>query len=171
MEIKADHFKLRPLRQGDEFSLADNANNEKLWNNVRDYFPHPYTIEDARAWIALNENQQPLTHFAIDIDGLAVGSIGINLKDDVYKCSAEIGFWLGENYWNQKIMSNAVNEVVDYTFSTFDVVRIYASVFEFNHASMKVLERAGFRQEAMLRFAIIKHGTLMDEYIYSILRL
>jgi RimJ/RimL family protein N-acetyltransferase len=171
MEIKFDNFKLRPWREGDEFSLADNANNENVWNCVRDYFPHPYTLEDARTWIALNENKVPITHFAIEVNGLAVGSIGVNLKDDVYKCSAEFGYWLGEDYWNKKIMSNAVKEMVEYAFSTFDIVRLYARVFESNHASIRVLEHAGFLQEAILRFAVIKNGELMDEYIYSMVRL
>jgi|SRR2546428_5854144 len=171
MEFKFDNFTLRPWRKGDEFSLADNANNENVWNNVRDYFPHPYTVEDARAWITLNQAKDPITHFAIDVNGLAVGSIGIDLKDDVYQRNAEFGYWLGEAYWNKKIMTQAVAKIVEYTFSAFDVNRIYASVFESNHASMKVLERAGFLQEAILRFAILKNGELMDEYIYSIVRL
>jgi [ribosomal protein S5]-alanine N-acetyltransferase len=158
------NYTLRQWQAGDEKSLAENANNHKIWRNLKDIFPHPYTLMDAYEWIKMAAHSQ--TNFAIEVKGKAVGGIGILLKDDIYKKNAEIGYWLGEEYWGQGIISSAINEVVEYTFKNFDVSRIYAGVFEYNLASMRVLEKAGFHQEAVLKKSLVKEGALFDEHIF-----
>ncbi|POY39158.1 GNAT family N-acetyltransferase [Solitalea longa] len=170
MEIKLKGCVLRPWQKDDALSLVQHANNKAVWDNLRDYFPHPYTLIDAVDWITINERREPATNMAIVVDGYAVGGIGIMLKDDVSRINAEIGYWLGESYWNKKIMSEVISAFVEYVFDNFDVIRIYAEVFERNYASMKVLQHAGFIQEAILRFSIVKNNEIMDAYVFSVLK-
>ena len=159
------NFILRRWQSGDEQSLVENANNYKIWKNLKDVFPHPYTITDAYEWVEIASGSSE--SFAIQVDGKAVGAIGILLKDDIYRKNAEIGYWLGEAYWGNEIISNAIPDIVNYTFANYDVHRIYAGVFEYNIPSMRVLEKAGFEQEAILKKSLTKEGNLYDEYIYA----
>jgi ribosomal-protein-alanine N-acetyltransferase len=158
------NYILRQWQSGDEKSLVENANNYKIWKNLKDVFPYPYTISDANEWIKIAVDSSET--YAIAVDGKAVGGIGILLKDDIYRKNAEIGYWLGENYWGKGIISAAIAEIVDYTFRNYAVYRIYAGVFEYNLASMRVLEKAGFHQEAVLKKSLVKEGKLFDEHIF-----
>lgn len=171
MEFRLTTCVLRPWRFGDEPSLIHHANNYKIWRNVRDRFPHPYTWEDAEWWIGHAGRESPLTNFAIEVNEEAVGGIGLVPRDDIYRCGAEIGYWLSEDYWGRGVMTEAVRATTQYAFSQFgELRRIFAGVLEWNPGSMRVLEKAGYRLEARLRQAIIKEGQVMDEMIYAILR-
>jgi RimJ/RimL family protein N-acetyltransferase len=170
MEIDVGSFKLREWRSGDEPSLVRHANNRKIWINLRDAFPQPYTMEDAVHWVSRAGNDEPLTNFAIVVDGEAAGGIGIVLQSDVFRRSAEIGYWLGEDYWGRGIVTQAVREVTEYAFSKFDLCRIYAGVFEWNPASMRVLEKCGYQLEARMKKAITKDGKTIDDFIFAITR-
>lgn len=169
MEIKLSLCAIRPWQRGDEQSLVRHADNKKIWLNVRDAFPHPYTMEDARWWIE-KANEPPATNFAIVVEGEAVGGVGMILKDDIYRRSAEVGYWLGEEFWGRGVVTEAVRAIVEYAFENFDLCRLYAGVLEWNPASMKVLEKAGFQFEARLRKAVTKEGQTMDEFIYALIR-
>ncbi|MEH0156165.1 GNAT family N-acetyltransferase [Limibacter armeniacum] len=166
MEINFEKGVLREWRNEDIPALLKYANNPKIFNNVRDRFPHPYTLDDAEVWIKLANLADPLENFAIVVDGEAIGSIGIMKMTDVYRLNLEIGYFIGEPYWGKGIVTQAVKAMVDYAFETFEVVRIFAGVFEHNKASMRVLEKVGFQLEAIHRKAVIKNGKLMDEYLY-----
>jgi RimJ/RimL family protein N-acetyltransferase len=146
------------------------ANNINIWNNLRNYFPTHYTEADAIAWLEKTIDASPIVNLAIDIDGQAIGGIGLILNSDVYVMSAEIGYWLGEPFWGQGITTEAVRQMVDYTFYYYDIVRLYAEVFEINKASMRVLEKNGFYLEGVRRKAVLKNGVLMDDYIWVKLR-
>jgi RimJ/RimL family protein N-acetyltransferase len=161
---------LRPWRTGDEDSVAQHANNRKIWRNVRDHFPYPYTLADAKRWVFHASTVLSDKVFAIEVDGNAVGSIGLVAKEDVYRSSMEIGYWLGEAFWGRGIATEAVGAVTRYGFEHFDIVRIYADIFEWNAASARVLEKNGYLFEARLKKAIIKDGTIGDVLIYSILK-
>jgi [ribosomal protein S5]-alanine N-acetyltransferase len=162
---------LRRWKKGDEAALVKHANSYHVWRNVRDTFPHPYTWADAEAWLKLTDSETVPTVFAIDCDGEAVGGIGVVLGKDIHRVNAEIGYWLGESYWGRGIVSQLVPEMVAYTFDTFsEIHRIYAGIFEFNQASMRVLEKAGFEKEAILKKSIVKENQLWDEHIYALLR-
>jgi RimJ/RimL family protein N-acetyltransferase len=164
-------FKLREWRLSDAASLAENANNIHIWNNVRDYFPHPYSEEDGKDFIeTVLAKPDPATDMAIVVNGKAVGGIGIVLQSDVERISAEIGYWLGENYWNKGIMTEVVKQMTTYAFVNFPLRKIYAPVFDFNIASQKVLQKAGFEREAILKQAAIKNGKVIDEHYYSVLK-
>jgi len=157
-------------KEADIPSILQHANNRNIWNHVRDDFPHPYTQKDAEEWIARNKAQNPPTSFSISVDGKAVGAVGVLLKSDVYRKNAEIGYWLAEPFWNQGITSEAVRLFCSYCFASFDVARLYAGVFANNPASMRVLDKNGFQQEAILHSAVYKNASLMDEYIFARLR-
>lgn len=170
MEINLQRSTLREWREGDEDSLVRHANNRAVWRNLRDAFPHPYTLSDARNWIKLANPSRPVANFAIVVDGHAVGGIGLILREDVNRRSAEIGYWLGEEYWGRGIATEALQAVTDYAFQNFDLCRIYAGVFEWNPASMRVLEKAGYELECRLRKNVTKDGKNIDELIYTVLR-
>jgi RimJ/RimL family protein N-acetyltransferase len=127
---RLDRSLLRAWRPGDEASLALHANNRNVWVNLRDRFPHPYTLADAEEWIRQSRGIVPQTRFAIIVDGAAVGGIGLERRGDVFRRSAEIGYWLGEPFWGRGIMTEAVRAVTGYAFKNFDLCRIDAGVFE-----------------------------------------
>lgn len=170
MELKCTHSLLRPWRLEDARSLCVHANNNKVSENLRDVFPFPYNLGDAEYFIKNIASSTVNLILAIEVDGQAVGSIGILPKTDVYQRSAELGYWLGEKYWGRGITTEAVATIVAYAFNMYDINRIYASVFERNTASMRVLEKCGFVREAILRKAVVKNGIVMDEYVYALLR-
>ena len=170
MRIELSRSLLRPWQLEDAPSLVRQANNRRISQNLRDAFPHPYTVDDADRWLAVANKHDPPTNFAIVVEGAAVGGIGLVLKEDVYYRSAEVGYWLGEPYWGRGIVSEALHAVSDYAFRTFDVVRLYAGVFGWNPASARVLEKAGFTFEARLKYAITKDGRMTDELIYALVR-
>ncbi|HYP28168.1 MAG TPA: GNAT family protein [Blastocatellia bacterium] len=170
MELRLTNSVIRSWHPMDADSLAAHADNPKIWKNVRDVFPQPYTQQDAIRWIQLARSQVPETHFAIAVDGAAVGAIGFVLKKDVYRRSAEVGYWLGEDYWGRGIVAEALRALTDYAFASHDLCRIYAGVFEWNTASMRVLEKAGYSFEARLRKAVTKDNMTADEFVYATIR-
>lgn len=163
-------FVLRKWRPTDDLTLSAHANHYRVWKFLKDSFPYPYTPEHAREWLKVANRSPQEEHFAIEVEGQAVGGIGITLQQDVYRHNAEIGYWLGPDYWGRGIMSAAVDQMVNYVFENHDVYRIYGRVFQGNGASVRVLEKAGFVKEAVLRKSVIKEGVLLDEYIYARLR-
>lgn len=127
-------FTLRAWKTEDEESLARSADNPNIAKNLRNVFPSPYTLDDARWYISdsLAGAEKNQLSYAIEVDGQAVGSIGIFVKDDVYEKSAELGYWLAEDYWRQGIMSGAVKSICREAFARFDIVRIFAEPFADN---------------------------------------
>lgn len=170
MEIELKTCVIRPWRPGDEGALVAHANNYNVWRNMRDRFPHPYTAEDAREWIRRAGEESPRTNFAIVVDGEAAGGIGLILNLDIHRCSAEIGYWLGEAFWGRGVVTEAVRAMTQWAFDNFNLSRIYAGVLEWNPASMRVLEKADYQFEGRLRKAVVKQNQVMDEFIYSIVR-
>lgn len=162
--------RLRPWREGDEDSLVRHASNRNIWNNVRDFFPYPYTPRDAHSWVRSNKSYQQPNNLAIEVDRQAVGNIGFTVKDDIYRYNAEIGYWLSEDYWGRGIMTEAVPIMTDYVFKNFRVNRLFACVLEGNTGSMRVLEAAGYQREAILRKAAVKNDQHLDEHIFGLLR-
>ncbi len=169
MEFHLTKCKLRLWEMGDAEHLTKYANNKNIANCLRDGFPHPYTINDARNWLKNNLTNKNLL-LAIEINNEAIGGIGIIYQSDVYRRTAEIGYWLAEEYWNQGIMTEAIKTLVQHTFNNSDIVRIHAGIFESNTASARVLEKVGFKLEAIHEKAVFKRGKLMNEYMYVIFK-
>ena len=159
---------LRPWAPGDELALVRHANNYKIWRNLRDGFPHPYTFADARQWISFAQQKSTQTLFAVEVGGEAVGSIGLFPKSDIERLSAEIGYWIGEAVWGKGIATAAVRTLSSYGFRELGFTRIYAVPLDSNPASMRVLEKAGYVREGMLRRSAIKEGIVVDQVLYAI---
>lgn len=158
---------LRWWQKDDAPLIPRYANNRKVWLNLRDGFPHPYLEKHAQKWLANVLNMEPQTIFAISTHTEPIGSIGFAVQSDVYRKSAEIGYWLGEPFWNKGITTKAVKAVTDYVFANFDVVRISAGIFEWNTASMMVLEKNGYVLDGILKKSIFKDGKIIDQYLYA----
>jgi RimJ/RimL family protein N-acetyltransferase len=170
MRIECRRCLIRPWARGDVPTLPRHANNYNIWIQVRDRFPHPYTGEHARQWVEAAAAEQPQTNFAIDVHGEAVGGIGLILGTDVDRVSAELGYWIGESYWNRGIVTEAVRAFSDRAFETYDLTRVFAIPFVRNAASRRVLEKAGFELETILRMSAIKAGVIEDQALYARLR-
>lgn len=158
---------IREIENSDLQLLAKYANNPKVAINLRDAFPNPYALEDAIRFKEAIDKQNPKTIFAIEFKGEYVGNISLSPGTDVYRKSAEIGYFIGEPFWNMGIMSKAVDLITEWGFKTLDIVRIYTGVFEFNKASQRVLEKCGFSKEAVFRKSICKYDLIYDEIRYA----
>ena len=161
---------MRSFRDTDAPELARLADSRRVWQQLRDRFPHPYTIDDARRFITLALGEIPETMFAITVNDVSVGAIGVVLHDDVERCSGEVGYWLGEPYWNRGIATRALTGFTPFAFATYDLERLYAVPFASNSASCRVLEKAGYRLEGRMRRSAIKDGLVQDQFLYAILR-
>ncbi len=168
MRIDLPNCLLRPWSAGDETSIVAHANNREVWVNLRDQFPHPYTQKDAEEWVKFASNQAQPTSLAIEIQSEVVGGVGFKLQSDVERVSAEIGYWLGQRFWNRGIMTAAVRAVTRYGFEQFPLTRIYALPYVTNLASHRVLEKAGYIREGLLRRSVIKDGVVLDQMLFAI---
>ena len=165
-------FILREWEIEDAISVAKYANNKKIADNLRDAFPYPYTLSNAMDYIGfcINADRKKNILRAITIDGVAVGSIGVFGKDDVYRKSAELGYWLAEDFWNKGIITRAIKHITEIAFNDLDIVRIFAEPYFNNIGSRKVLEKSGFELEGILRKSVYKHNRYLDSCIYSIIK-
>lgn len=161
---------VRTYKESDKFNLTRVADNKNVWDNLRDSFPYPYHIQDAEEFIERCRKEEPQRTFAIEYEEKCIGSIGLVLQSDIYRKSAEIGYFIGEPYWGKGIASKAVEVVLKYGFEQLDLIRIFCGIFDFNKASMRVVEKCGFELESIARKAIIKNGKIHDEYRYVKLR-
>ncbi|WP_106792642.1 GNAT family N-acetyltransferase [Aquimarina sp. Aq78] len=162
-------IKIRQLKESDKLQMAKLANNSNISNNLRDYFPNPYDEEDATSFIEMTIQQDPVVSFGIEFRGKLCGVISLMLQNDIYRKSAEIGYWLGEPYWGKGITTKAVDQITEYGFEKLNLIRIYAGIIEYNTTSMRVLEKSGFKKEGIFQKAIIKNDKIWDEHRYYIL--
>jgi ribosomal-protein-alanine N-acetyltransferase len=171
--LKGHGFTIRPYRKGDYISLAKNANNKKISKNLPDSFPSPYTEKSSKEWIKKVQKMYkigPILNFVIDIDGLAVGTIGGNIHKNK-PFIVGFGYWLGEDYWRKGITSKAVKIYTKYIFKNIKKIeRIQAETYPWNKGSQGVLLKNRFKLEAILRKNTQKGGKIIDEYMFSKLR-
>lgn len=170
MKIQLGIYKIRSYERNDNNALVKYANNDKISKNLRDSFPYPYTEKEAQAWITAAINQNPELNFAIANNDELIGGIGLMFQPDVYRFSAEIGYWIAEPFWGKGIASLTLVALSKYAFEQFDLNRIFAGVFQGNKASMRVLEKSGFKLEGRLRNAVYKDNRFKDQLMYSILK-
>ncbi len=171
MEIDAGLCRLRPYVPADQAGLVLIANDRQVWRNLTDRFPHPYTNADAAAWVAVCQAQEgPTRTFAVEIDGHVAGGAGLEFRDGERTGTAEVGYWLGSRYWGRGLATAIVRALCAYAFETFDLVRLEASVYGWNPASARVLEKAGFQLEGRLLQAVVKNGDRTDLLRYGLLR-
>ena len=164
------HFQLRPWASTDLVSLVRYANNPNIAKFMMDGFPHPYTEDNGKAFIAFATKDDPIHIFAIDVNGEAVGGIGIHPQADVQRKNAELGYWLAEPFWGKGIITNAIKQLVEFGFKTYDINRIFARPYGTNIGSQKVLEKTGFVLEGRFEKTIFKNGEFLDELVYAVRR-
>ncbi len=168
MHLNCGSCIVRDWQPSDRDALVRFANNRQVWRNLTHRFPHPFTEADADTWFAFLARMPEPTHWAIEVDGLAVGGIGLDLGEGVYAKSGHFGYWLGEPYWGRGIMTDAVLAASQYALSHFGLVRLEAPVFAWNPASMRVLEKCGFVREGLLRRSVFKDGQIIDAVLYAL---
>jgi len=170
MKINFGEWMIRSFSEKDISAIARHANNPNIAANLRNRFPSPYTVKDAKSWINRVRTQKPECNFAISSQREAIGCIGLEFQEDIHYRSAEIGYWLSEDYWGRGIMTQAVILFTEYAFKTYEAIRIFASPFASNTGSIRVLEKAGYQMEGRLRKNVTKKGKVLDQLMFSKLR-
>lgn len=161
--------KIREWNLSDAEELAQIINNKNILNNLRDGLPYPYTVKDAEEYITamLSSDKTKTFAFAIIVDDRVVGSIGVFRCENIHFRAAEMGYYIGESYWGKGLGTSAVKQVCSYIFQHTDIIRIFAEPFAYNTASCRVLEKAGFQLEGVLRNNAVKNGQILDMKMYS----
>lgn len=170
MRLELTRSVIREWDLADCDALPKHADNPRIATNLRDAFPSPYRREHAERYIAMVNRQAPKTAFAVEVGGEAVGGIGLVIRDDVERISAELGYWLSEQHWGKGIMTEAVRAFTDWGFATFQLTRIFAVPFVTSVGSVRVLDKAGFVCEGRLRKSAIKRGHVIDQWMYATVR-
>lgn len=164
--------KIREWKIEDASELAEMLNNKKILDNLRDGLPYPYTKKDAAEYItAMHQADKSETFaFAITADGRVIGSIGIFRCSNIHSRTAEMGYYIGEPYWGKGMATSAVKQACRHVFANTDIIRIFAEPFAYNTASCRVLEKAGFQFEGLLRSNAVKNGRVQDMKMYALVR-
>ena len=170
MLLDLGDVKVRSWRKDDLKSLVRHADNPKIAANLRDQFPHPYTRRDAIDFLDYVRSQEPECAFAIEYGGEAVGGVGFLLGRDIARMSAEMGYWLSEEFWGRGIATRVVTAMSDWAFDHYNLTRVFATAFAHNAASIRVLEKAGFAREGVLRRSAIKNGVILDQVLFAKVR-
>ena len=167
MELKGSTFILRNWHKDDAASLQKHADNINVSTFLLDRFPSPYSLANAIDFINLKINEDPVTNFAVVINGEAAGVIGVDLRQDIYRKTPLLGYWVSEQHRGKGVMTEAIELVTDYAFSNLDIICIQALVLGKNPASMRVLEKAGYMKQGILKQSVIKNNEVLDEHVYA----
>ena len=167
MRLELTRCTIRPWVGTDAESLQRHANNRNVSMHLRDRFPFPYELQHATGFLSWLAQQPSPTVWAIEVNGEAVGGIGLELHTDVERVSAEIGYWLGESLWGRGIVTEALTAVTKEVFVRYEITRIYAVPFSDHDASVRVLEKAGYVREGRMKHSAIKEGKIRDQFLYA----
>lgn len=170
MVLDLGDLRVRDWRRDDLDALLRYASNSKIAGNLRDQFPHPYTRRDGIEYLNYVRSMDPPMAFAIEYGAEAVGGIGFKLGVDIARLSVEMGYWLAEPLWGRGLTTKAVTAASDWAFDAYKVVRVFATVFSHNVASLRVLEKSGFVREGVLRRSAVKNGVILDQVMYAKVR-
>lgn len=164
--------RIRKWELSDAKDLATALSNKKVQDNLRDGLPYPYTEQDGKEFISamLSADENETFAFAITVNNMVIGSIGIFRQGNIHRQTAELGYYIAEEYWGKGIMTEAVKQICEYVFANSDIIRIYAEPFAYNIASCRALEKAGFQYEGTLRSNAVKNGKVIDMKMYSLLK-
>lgn len=163
---------IREWRLEDKNDLATMLNNKNILNNLRDGLPYPYTINDAEEYITamLSADKTKIFAFAIVVNDIVVGSIGVFRCDNIHSLTAEMGYYIGEPYWGKGLGTSAVKQICKFIFEHTNIIRIFAEPFAYNIASCRVLEKAGFQLEGILHSNAVKNGKILDMKMYALIK-
>lgn len=170
MLLDLGDLRIRPWRKSDLDALLRYANNLRIAANLRDQFPHPYTRRDGLEYLNYVRDADPPMSLAIEYGGEAIGGLGFKQGTDIARLSVEMGYWLGEPFWGRGFATRAVRASSEWAFDGYKVIRVFATVFSHNNASIRVLEKSGFTREGLLRRSAIKHGAILDQIMYAKVR-
>ncbi len=165
-------IEIRKWKLSDAADLAAALSNKKIQDNLRDGLPYPYTEQDGLDYISamLDADENDTFAFAITVNGKVIGSIGAFRQTNIHRQTAEVGYYIAEDYWGKGIMTEAVKQICRYVFNNSDIIRIFAKPFAYNIASCRVLEKAGFQYEGTLRSNAVKNGNVLDMQLFSLLK-
>ncbi len=167
MQLVGSRCTVRAWRMSDAESVVRHANNINVARQLRDRFPHPYSRANAHAFLKAATSAATFDNLAIDVNGEAAGAIGHVAGTDVERYSAEIGYWLGEEYWGRGIATEALILVTSHLFTNGHVLRLFALPFADNAGSRRVLEKAGYDFEGILKSSSVKYGKPRDQALYA----
>ena len=164
--------RIKKWELSDAKDLAAALSNKKVQDNLRDGLPYPYTEQDGKEFISamLSADENETFAFAITVDNMVIGSIGIFRQGNIHRQTAELGYYIAEEYWGKGIMTEAVKQICEDVFANSDIIRIYAEPFAYNVASCRVLEKVGFQYEGTLRSNAVKNSKVIDMKMYSLLK-
>ena len=164
--------RIRKWELSDAKDLAAALSNKKVQDNLRDGLPYPYTEQDGKEFISamLSADENETFAFAITVNNMVIGSIGIFRQGNIHRQTAELGYYIAEEYWGKGIMTEAVKQICEDVFANSDIIRIYAEPFAYNVASCRVLEKVGFQYEGTLRSNAVKNSKVIDMKMYSLLK-
>ena len=164
--------RIRKWELSDAKDLAAALSNKKVQDNLRDGLPYPYTEQDGKEFISamLSADENETFAFAITVNNMVIGSIGIFRQGNIHRQTAELGYYIAEEYWGKGIMTEVVKQICEYVFGDSDIIRIYAEPFAYNIASCRVLEKVGFQYEGTLRSNAVKNGKVIDMKMYSLIK-
>jgi RimJ/RimL family protein N-acetyltransferase len=167
MRLNGRLCSVRRWTADDVDALVRHADNLNVARQLRDRFPHPYTRANAIAFLKHATTGDPPTTLAIEVDRQAVGGIGYVAGTDVERYTAEIGYWLSEQYWGRGIVTEALVLVTSFVFTERNLLRLFAVPFADNVGSTRVLEKAGYVFEGIMRSSSVKHGQPRDQAMYA----
>ncbi|MGA9566400.1 MAG: GNAT family protein [Candidatus Korobacteraceae bacterium] len=170
MLLELGDLKVRSWRKDDLQALLRHANNAKIAANLRDQFPHPYTRREGIDFLDFARSQEPECAFAIEHGDEAVGGVGFLVGRDIARMSAEMGYWLSEDFWGRGIATRAVTAMSEWAFDNYKLTRVFAMAFAHNAASIRVLEKSGFEREGVMRRSAIKNGAIVDQILFAKVR-
>lgn len=162
--------RVRPWRRGDRDALLRHANDPAVARYLSLRFPHPYTPADADAWFDFLDSQDDPEGWAIEVDGEAVGGVGVRRGVAEFAHSGELGYWLGRAYWGRGLMTAAVRVVVPFAMARWGLSRLTAYAASENRGSMRVLEKSGFEREGLMRARAIRDGQAQDHVVFGLVR-
>lgn len=167
VRLPGEGFVLRPWRRDDLDALVRHADDARIVRGLSTRFPHPYTREDGERFLAGDVVDLSDPVFAIEVDGEACGGIGAHPGRGERSHSAEFGYWLTPSLWGRGLMTKAVAVFAPWAMQSLSLHRLQASVFAFNTASARVLQKNGFEEEGVARCAVMKFGEVHDLRVFA----
>ncbi|MFT5464441.1 MAG: ribosomal-protein-alanine N-acetyltransferase [Planctomycetota bacterium] len=167
LPIQGTSCLLRRWSSADAEALVKHANDKGVAENLRDAFPHPYTLADAVGFLEHVVGTNDPNLLCIEVDGEAAGGVGVKLLPDVERVGAEMGYWLGRSFWGRGVVTEAVTLSTPFFMETFELTRVFALPFTRNTPSVRVLEKSGYTLEGRLRKSAIKDGVIQDQFMYA----
>jgi RimJ/RimL family protein N-acetyltransferase len=167
LALGIDGWTLRAWRDSDAPALAEHASNPKVWRNMSDSFPHPYVLSIAEHWVRRGHIEFGGDNWAIAFQDQAVGGCGIHREEGGFRCNAEIGYWIAEPYWGRGVGTQVARTLTEHAFDNPEVTRVFAPIHAYNPASIRVVEKAGFVREGVLRLSAIKAGQVIDRVLMA----